>query len=136
MPDLRMALLAEHARAEAGLAHAIGIGMDTVSTSQVPAVCNLAVLLRMAFTRAECDRLHQIDLVFADTDGAELLKATATLRPEWKDGLPTGWLTSSMMALNMGVNIPAYGEYVVEILINDSSASSLQFRVIPIEDGR
>lgn len=129
MPELDYALLCDYVRAE-GIAHLIGAGIDTVYAQQVPTGHNFGLLARVTFTRSECGRPHRVEIIFQDQDGAPLTQILGTIQPEWSEGLPPGWRTGAILGLNFGVQIPAYGVYAFEILVNDSSVKSLNLRVV------
>jgi hypothetical protein len=73
MPELDYAVLGDYVRAEAGIAHVIAAGIDTIWSAEVPTGRNVGLLLRITFTRNECGRLHRIEIIFQDTDGARLI---------------------------------------------------------------
>lgn len=132
MPNLDYAFLCDHARVDGGLAHAIGISMDTTYVPQVPIGYNLGLLARLEFTNGECGRPHRIEVLFQDTDGQTLADIQAVVTPEARPDLPTGWKVGQFLCLNFGVVLPAHGVYTFEVMINDSSAKSLPLRVIPL----
>jgi hypothetical protein len=132
MPRLDYALLCDHVRVDQGLAHVIAAGIDTVYAATVPADRNLGILIRLQFTRNECGRTHRVEGVFQDTDGQRLARLSGSLVPPWRDDLPLGWTTGAQIGLNVAVSLPRYGLYTFEILVNDSSVKSLDFRVLPI----
>lgn len=131
MPDLDFALLCDYVRAESGVAHVIAGGVDTVFASEVPTTHQVGILLRLRFTRNECGRAHWVEVVFQDTDGESLTHITGSLTPEPSADLPPGWRTGAIMGLNVTVTLPSYGLYTFEVLVNDSSVKSLDFRVVP-----
>jgi hypothetical protein len=133
VPELDYALLCDFVRVD-GVAHVIGAGIDTVYAQEVPTGHNLGFLARLTFTRNECGRPHRVEIVFQDEDGKRLTQIQGVLQPEWVEGLPPGWRTGSILGLNFGVPIPAYGVYAFEILVNDSSVQSLNLRVVRPEE--
>jgi hypothetical protein len=135
MPHLDYAFLCDFVRSEGGVAHALGAGIDTLYASETPTGHNIGFLARITFTQGECGRPHRVELFFRTTDGEEIAKIEAVLTPEWVPDLPAGWPVGSFLALNFGVPIPAYGLYAFEVMIDDSSAKSMGFRVLqaPVE---
>lgn len=130
MPDLKYAILADHVRIENGLGFIIGAGIQWAVHPDVPAGQNVGLMLSVAYTRAECDRPHSIEVLFQDEDGEKLLEATATSTPTWDSNLPAGWSKTIPFGLNLGIPLPRHGLYSFEILIDDRSVDSMPFRVI------
>jgi hypothetical protein len=130
MPELDYAFLCDYVRSEGGIAHVIGAGIDTLFMQEVPGVANLGLLARVTYTRTECGRPHRIEAILADTDGERLVHLQATPTLKWMEGLPKGWKQGAFLALNFGVPLPRYGEYSLDILINDDHKKSLDLRVI------
>jgi hypothetical protein len=136
MPELDFALLCDYVRAEpAGVAHVIAAGVDTVYPPQVPSGQNIGVLVRLTFTRNECDRPHRIEIFFQDLDGNRLVQISGTAQAQWQEGLPTGWRQGVFLAFNMGIPLPAYSQYSFEILVNDQSVKTLNLWVAPPKAG-
>ena len=135
MPEFDFGLLCEYVRTERGIAHVIGATIDTIGAEEVPTGVNLGLLMRLQFTRNECDRPHRLEVIVQDADGTQLVRIDTTMTPTWIEGLPAGWKTSALGGLNFGVPIPAYGEFSAEIMVNDTSVKSLPFRVIPPAQG-
>ncbi len=130
MPQLDYALLCDFVRADGGLAHVIGAGIDTVYTPETPTAHNFGLLARLTFTQGECGRPHRIEVFFRTEDGAEIVKIEGILTPEWETGLPPGWPIGASLGLNFGLPLPSFGVYAFEIMIDDSHAKSLNLRVV------
>jgi hypothetical protein len=90
VPEVDYALIGDYVRAEGGVAHVIGAGIDTVYAPQVPIGQNLGLLARFTFTRNECGRPHRIEIIFQDADGERLAQLVAPVEPEYPEGLPHG----------------------------------------------
>jgi hypothetical protein len=105
-------------------------GIDTVTAPVVPALLPVGLLLRIAFTRAECGRPHRVEVILQGEDGDRLMEASAVLTPEWKEDLPPHWRVGILSALNFPIPLPRYGLYSFEILINDTSHKTIPLRVI------
>lgn len=130
MPEVDYAFLCDYVRAEGGIAHVIAAGIDTVYHAEVPAGNNLGLLIRATFTRNECGRDHKIELIFQDEDGERLTQLQASVRPEWPAEHPVGWPIGFLLGVNMGLPIPRFGFYSLEVLINDNSAKSIRLRAV------
>lgn len=132
MPDLDFAFLCDYVRIDqsSGIAHALAVSIDSVSTPQVPTGQNVGLLARFTFSRNECGRPHRIELFFQSEDGGEpLMKWTGTVTPHWTEDRPIGWPTAFLFALNVGLPLPDYGTYSLEVLLDDRSVKSLPLRV-------
>jgi hypothetical protein len=134
VPQVEYALLGDFVRAEQGIAHMIGAGIDTVHAAQVPTGHNIGLLSRITFTRNECGRPHRIEIIFQDADGQRLAQIDASVSPEYRENLPPGWPVGVLMGFNIGLPLPNYGVYSFEILVNDTSHKSIALRVAPPPD--
>jgi len=130
VPSLDYALLCDYVRAEAGLAHVIAAGIDTIWKEEVPAGQNVGLLIRVAFARSECGRPHRLEVIFQDEDGARLAQMEAAVQPAWVEGLPPSWSVGVVVAMNVGLPLPRFGLYALEILVNDSLVKTIPLRVI------
>lgn len=137
MPQLDYAILCEHVRVDTdNLAHMIAGGMDTVWVERLPIGQNVGLLLKLSFTRNECDRPHRMEIVFQTEDGERLVQIAATVVPGWHDDLPPGWRANSIVGLNFGIPLPKHGLYSFEVLVNDSSVGTMNYRVVPPKPGQ
>ena len=133
VPNLDYAVLCDYVRAEAGLAHVIAAGIDTVWTPDVPTGRNLGLLMRISFRRAECGREHQIEIIFQDADGERLVELHTAITPEWQEGVPASWGVGAIAGLNFGVPLPRFGLYSFEILINGNHVKTVPLRLSQAE---
>lgn len=134
MPNLDYAVIADFVRAEGGVAHGLGLGIDTVTAPAVPTGHNIGLLARFTFSRHECGRPHRLELIFQDIDGERLAEINATVEPEWVEGQPTGWPTGVLVGINFGVPLPNLGIYSLEMLLNDNLVKSMPLRVVSPPD--
>jgi hypothetical protein len=134
MPEIDFAFVADYVRPEGGVVHAIAAGIDTVYAPVVPTGRNLALLIRLTFSRAEVGREHRVEVVFQDADGHRLAQVQAAIQVEWDESLPPGWRQAGVLPLNAGFPLPHHGIYSFEILINGDSKKSINLRVIPLPD--
>jgi hypothetical protein len=135
LPELDYALLCDYVRAEGGIAHVIAAGIDTTILPQVPGAANLGLLVRLTFTRGECDKPHRLEAILAETDGEPVARINGVITPTWQKGLPAGWKTGAILGLNFGVIVPKYGVYSLDILVNDNSKKDIPLRVVPPPQG-
>lgn len=131
MPELDYALLCEYVRTEAGIAHVIAAGIDTITAELVPTGRNVGLLANFRFTRNECDRPHRIEVIFQGEDGQHLARVEGIVTPTWNATLPVAWRQGAILGLNLGLPLPDYGEYALEIMANDSHMKTIQLRVVP-----
>lgn len=129
MPELDYALLCDYVRTEGGIAHVIGAGIDTVTIADVPTGANVGVLVRLTFTRNECGSPHRLEIIYQSFDGAHLARVDSVLTPEWNEPLPVQWRQGALIGLNIGLPLPAYGEYALEVMVNDNHMKTLRLRV-------
>jgi hypothetical protein len=134
VPELDYALLCDYVRTEGGVAHAIAAGLDTIIAPSVPTGQNVGLLLRLTFTRNECGRPHRLEVIFQDIDGERLAGIQAVITPEWAEGLPVGWPTGLLWGVNVGLPLPRYGVYALELLLNDANVDTLNLRVVPLDE--
>jgi len=133
MPELDFALLSDYVRTEGegGVAHVIAAGMNTITAQQVPTGQNVGLLVRLSFTRNECDRPHRVEVIFQDVDGERLVNVGGVVTPRWSDDLPVAWRAGILWGLNIPLPLPRYGVYALELLVNDNSFATLDLRVVP-----
>jgi hypothetical protein len=131
MPELDYAVICDYVRVEGGVAHVIAAGIDTITAPAIPTGQNVGLLMRVNFARTECDRPHRVEVIFQDEDGDRLTQIAGVNEPRWNDGLPTGWKVGALLGLNLGIPLPRYGIYSVEILLNDNLVKTIPLRVVP-----
>ncbi len=132
MPDLDYAILCDYVREDqtGGVQHIIAAGIDTVHVAEVPTGVNFGVALRVMFTRSECDRPHRLELIVQDEDGERLATVDGHVVPTWPGpDHPAHWKVGTAAALNLGVVVPRFGVYAIDVLMNDTELRSLPFRV-------
>lgn len=131
MPDVDFMVVCEHVRQEGGVLHMLAAGLDQIGIPAVPSGCNLGVGLRLTLTRAECGREHEVELIFQNEDGLRLSMVSGRFSADYPDGLPPGWPAYAGLALNLGVPVPEYGVYSLELLVDGQSKKSISLRFPP-----
>jgi hypothetical protein len=134
MPELDYALLCDYVRAEGGVAHVIAAGIDTIHRAEVPSVANLGLLARIVFADDEIDERHQVEVRLHDQEGEQVAQLNLIAAPQPIGGLPEGWPTGALLAINFGVPLPSYGPYTLTILLDGTPAKTINLRVVPPED--
>ncbi len=132
MPEVDFMVVCDYVRGEGGgVLHMVAAGVDRITPSVVPAAHNLGVAIRLNMTRAECDRQHELQLIFQDEDGGRLMELNAEFSAPYPEGLPSGWRANAVVPLNIGVPLPAYGVYSFELLIDGQTKKSVPILVSP-----
>jgi hypothetical protein len=134
MPELDYALLCDYVRAEGGVAHMIAAGIDTIHRPEVPSVANLGLLARIVFADDEIDEPHQVEVRLGDHEGEQVAQLNLIAVPHSTEGVPEGWPTGALLAINFGVPLPSYGPYTLTILLDGTPVKTINLRVIPPED--
>jgi hypothetical protein len=131
MPDLDYAILCDYVREEKDrITHIIAAGIDTLYVSEVPTAVNFGFALRVLFTRSECGRPHRLDLIVQDSD-ERLATVDLRVEPNWPgEDHPPHWRVGAPAALNMGLVVPQFGEYAIDVLLNDNQLKTINFRVV------
>lgn len=109
-------------------------GIDTIYAGQIPSAQNLGVALRLLLTRNECGRTHQMELIFQDEDGAAFARVEGQFQVSYPDRVPAGWRAYALLSLNIGVPLPHYGVYSLELLVDGQTKKSVPLRVTPIAE--
>ncbi len=136
MADLDFAIISDSARVADDMMFVLAGGWDTIQASNVPADVHLALALRLLFNQSECDRPHRLEVFVRGADGQELARMDGTTTPNRPEGVPIHWKANSMLAVRFPVRFPDYGEYVIDILLNDSSVKELPLRVVRAPQGQ
>ncbi|WP_433351717.1 DUF6941 family protein [Microtetraspora malaysiensis] len=132
MPQLDYMVLADYVRADGASLHIMGAGIDTIQAASVPAARQVGIALRLTFDSTDDpEARHALALIFQSTD-----KVLATIRGEFdtpprNDDLPVHWKTGVIMALPTMLPLPQYGDYSLELTLNDEPVKSIDLRVIP-----
>jgi hypothetical protein len=131
VPDLEYALLCDYVRPEGAFSHVLAANVDTLHAPAVPAAHNLGILIVEKFDQEECDRAHVVYARFRSPSGEQLVEVRAEITPQWQEGVPPGWKITGNIALNVGLPLPEYGLYTLEIALADSRVQkTLNLRVV------
>lgn len=131
MPSLDFAILGDYVRSEGGLAHVLAAGIDTVFAPVVPTAQQIALVARFQFTRQECAQEYAIGVVFREADAdLHILELRSTVSPEWTEDLPASWAVSANLAVNVALPLRGYGEYAVDLRLDDDLVKSIPLRVV------
>lgn len=133
--ELGFAVLADHVRVENGLGYLIAGGIDRITAAAVPTGQNLGIFAAVDFTYAECGRPHRFEMIGQSEDGERLLALNGVVEPSIPDGHPSGWPIRAVFGVNLGMPLPRYGHYSLELLVDDHNLKTLRFRVVPPSDG-
>jgi len=134
MPEVDFMVVCDYVRVDGGVMHMIAGGIDTIYARQVPSAQNLGVALRLLLTRNECDRDHQMELIFQDEDGAAFARVEGQFQVSYPERVPPGWRAYALLSLNIGVPLPHYGVYSLELLVDGQAKKSVPLRVTPVAE--
>jgi hypothetical protein len=124
-------VICDYVRADRGVLHMIAAGIDRIQAPAVPSGQNVGIGLRLFLTRSECAVPHDLQLVFQDEDGARLLELNATFTAEYPDNLAPGELAGAVFPANLGLPLPRYGRYSLELLVDGLHKKSVPLAVTP-----
>ena len=128
MPDLDFAILCEAARVADNLLFIHSAGWDTLS-GPIGIAYPVTVALRLLLTRAECGRLHKLEILVHGEDGELLTKTDLGITAAAPaSDVPAGWPIPVMASIRFPVLFRRYGLYSIEILFGNSSLKSLPLR--------
>lgn len=139
MATLKYLLVCDHARAEAGLAHILGAGVDRVVAPSVPTATNLGLVAQLGFADAECGMVHAVRIVFRAENGDKVIEYGNEFTPmHTSDSLdrPPNWPAHVLLVVNMGVPIPDYGVYVFDLTLNEQLLGSWSIYAVPAPEDR
>lgn len=125
---LDFAFLCDSAQESGGKVHALGIGLDTVHTPQVPATHPLlTVVIQLRYSVAEAgDKALSVRLI--DADGRDVVNAVNHTVPfPTPEGARSN--TARLIVAFGGVNFTAYGDYAVHVAVNGAEVADLPLAV-------
>jgi Family of unknown function (DUF6941) len=137
MPELDYMVLADYVRQDGdGAIHIMGAGIDTIAVPVVPTMQPLGIALRITFgTTEEAGEPHRLTLGFQSPDERVFEATAAFFTPARPPGVPEHWRTAIGVALRLAVPLPKYGDYSVELDIDDGTITrSIDIRVVPLPD--
>jgi hypothetical protein len=136
MPELDFMVTADYVRVEGGVLHMIAAGFDTMWVPTVPGARQVGVGLRLLVDVVEAREVHQITLIYQDADGQVLVRITGMLGPiDPEQPLPPpGRPFGVPMGFNLTLPIPAYGDYSLELFLDDEAApeKSITLTIAPM----
>src|SRR5215469_16647492 len=121
MPELDFMVTADYVRAEGGVLHMIAAGFDTLWTAAVPAGRQVGIGLRVLLDVAEAREAHPFTLLYQDADGQVLFRINGSLGPVGLEQPlpPPGRPFGVVMAFNVPLQMPAYGDYSLELFLDE-----------------
>jgi hypothetical protein len=123
MPALDYVLLADYVRQDAGTIHIMSAGLDTftIPGGILPTAVPVGMALRITFSSREpVGELHRLAFTFSGPGGDVLLiGAQDFATPPQAAGVPDHWRTAVGIAVRMLLPIPSYGNYAVEVQLDD-----------------
>lgn len=134
MPELDFMVLADYVRTDAGTMHIMGAGIDTITAAAVPTIYPAALAIRITFDSAdEPGTEHKLTLIFQGSDSVLATVNGHFRTPPKIENVPIHWHTGVGIALKSGLPLPRYGDYALELAIDDKHVKTINLRVIPVE---
>ena len=128
--EVDFAFLADAAEAVNGKLYVVGGAIDTIWSTGVPVVYpRLSFAMRLLITPAELGRKHNLEINIMDEDGKRMITVGGTLDAQRSPELPAGWKQGTLIVLHFGGQFPKFGNYTIEIVVNNSSIKSVPLRV-------
>jgi len=120
-------VVADYVRNDAGVLQMVGAGFDTVHLPVVPGVLTAGIGLRIMLDVAEARDPHPFTLIFQNADGARLAEVTGVVGPvpAAAPQPPPGRPYSVVLALNTRLPIPAYGDYSLDLVLDNQSVKTI-----------
>jgi uncharacterized protein DUF6941 len=136
MPELDFMVTADYVRAEGGMLHMIAAGVDTLLVPSVPAARPVGVGLRLLVDVAEAQQPHHIELIYQDADGHRLAEVAGTIGPvgPGQPFPPPGRPYGVPVAFNLILPVPAYGDYSLELIIDERPMKSITLTAVDPRD--
>lgn len=127
MPELDFMVTADYVRAEGGVLHMIAAGFDTMWVPAVPAARPIGVGLRLMVTTAEAAHPHEVELIFQDADGQRVAQVNGRFDavPPGQQRTQPGRPLGVVMAFNLMIPIPRYGDYSLVLLVDHNEKKSI-----------
>lgn len=121
MPELDFMVIADYVRAEGGVLHMIAAGFDHLWLPAVPATRGIGIGLRILVDVADAQTGHRLLLIYQGSDGQRLAEINGTFGPVGPEQPlpPEGRPFGLAVAVNFPLPIPAYGDYSLELFIDD-----------------
>jgi hypothetical protein len=134
MPELDYALLCDYVRAEHGLAHIVGAGIDTVLARSVPTGRNIGVLVRLRLEDDDFDRPLALTVRFQTEAGEALAEVNAHGVASRPTDVSADWPSSALVAVNFGLFFPEFGRYGIVVEVGGRPLRTLDLRVVPFAE--
>jgi len=132
MPELDFMCVADYVRAENGVLHMIAAGFDTIYAQAVPSVRQIGLGMRLLLTAAETGHEHPVELIFQNPDGRRLAQINALIPAQpIPPAVRPGRAMGAVLAFNIQLPLPSYGDFSFELLIHGNRAKSIPIIVSP-----
>jgi hypothetical protein len=134
VPEVDFAVVCDYLREEAGVMHMLAAGIDRIRPPTLPAALRLGVGVRLALTREECERPHEVKLLFKDPDGEQIAEVRGGFRVDYPANVPEGWPAYATLAPNFLVPLQAYGPHRFELFVDDEVQKIMGIIVEPLQE--
>jgi hypothetical protein len=133
VPDVEFMIVCEYVRAEpGGILHMMAAGIDRIFASAIPAARNLGVAVRLSIHDDELGKPLRVELAFRqEAEDTVLARAIAVQVPEYPPDAERDEPLGVVLGINVGLPLPSYGRYVLELLIGGQPAKTARLTVAP-----
>jgi len=131
--QIESALIADYAEVNGTKLYVMGGGWEAYRAREAPAQLRMAVALGIRLEWSETNQPIPVHIRIDDEDGAEIIRAQGSLNVGRPAHLPAGSTQLAQLAVNLGVRLPRFGGYRVEILAGEGEAvmrRELPFRLL------
>ena len=129
--EIDFAFLADAAETVNGKIYVLGGAFDTIWAPQIPvAHPSLSFIMRLLLSPGEIGRRHKLELSLMNADGRRLNTINGEFQVDSNPNNSPGSKQGFMTVFNFkNLNLPNYGDYSFEILINEFSLKSLSLKL-------
>lgn len=136
MLELDYLVLADYVRTDSGVLHIMGAGIDTVTAPSVPTAHAVGIAARITFdTAEEPGTAHKLTITFQDDDQVLAIAHGTFLTPHRDEAAPVHWKAKVNVALRATLPLPRYGDYSLDVALDDQPVKSIDLRVVPPAEG-
>jgi hypothetical protein len=134
--NLKYAILADAAQASPdGKFHLLGGGISIWWAAELPATVRVALVIGFEHSVVEAGRQRQIDVELTDEDGCgdALPKISTTIPLAGRaPHAPAGAPLTSTGIIDITTNLPAYGTYAFQVLVDGNHVGSVPLVLAPV----
>lgn len=131
MLELDYLVLADYVRGDSGVLHIMGAGIDTVIAPSVPTAHAVGIAARIKFDATEEPGTpHKLSITFQGDDEVLASVHGTFMTPPPVGGTPVHWKTNVNLAMRATLPLPRYGDYSLDVVLDNHRVKSIDLRVI------